>query len=253
MCRRIRPSARSRAGTGGDDIAAGQLLVRPAAALAELRGDRQKLPHAVSSAAIAARSGWVGTNLLTTTRGGTEASFDAYTKLAGEGARWRCVRKHGQALQDDSMFFVSHDDATKRGISFRVLWLNWKDVFGKAHDIPDGDVAGAIRIALTHQPATPSTPGAAALHDPGAPGCSGRGPVPGRSGQRHQRRHPTQQPSRRPGPEPPRNTPPQAQSPTRPQQPAPGRSPPPPSRPRAAPAGSCRSRPGRSPGCGRSR
>lgn len=89
-----------------------------------------------------------GKNLLVTSGGGTDASFDAYTKIAGEGARWQCVRKHGHALQDDSMFFVTHTDTKKYGISFKTLWLNWRDVFGKAYDIPDGDVAAAVRRGI---------------------------------------------------------------------------------------------------------
>ena len=99
-----------------------------------------------------------GTNLLTTSGGGTDASFDAYTKIAGEGARWQCVRRHGQALQDDSMFFVSVGPA-KHGVSFKTLWLSWKSVFGKAYDIPDADVAVAIRRGLMAHPRAAPTRG----------------------------------------------------------------------------------------------
>lgn len=106
-----------------------------------------------------------GTNLLTSSTGATDVAFDAYTKLAGEGARWQCVRKHGAALQDDSMFFVSHTDGTKRGISFRVLWLNWRDVFNKAYDIPDGEVAAAIRSGMAKVRRTPVARGQFARDD----------------------------------------------------------------------------------------
>ncbi len=107
----------------------------------------------------------MGTNLLTTSGGGTDASFDAYTKIAGEGARWQCVRAHGHALQDDTMFYVEHTDATKRGVSFRMLWLNWRDVFGKAYDVPDTEVAAAITTAMTKRRGTKAARGCFARGD----------------------------------------------------------------------------------------
>lgn len=106
-----------------------------------------------------------GVNLLGASAGASAASLDAYTKIAGEGARWQCVRKHGAALQDDTMFYVAHGDATKRGISFRVLWLNWKSVFGKAYDIADGEVAAAIRAGLAQPRGTSAAIGRFARDD----------------------------------------------------------------------------------------
>jgi hypothetical protein len=84
------------------------------------------------------------TNLLAETGGSSEHSLDAYTKIAGEGARWQCVRAHAAKLQDDSYFFVTNVDGLY-GITFRDLWLNWLTVFNKTYDVPDAEVSAAIR------------------------------------------------------------------------------------------------------------
>jgi hypothetical protein len=84
------------------------------------------------------------TNLLAETGGSSEHSLDAYTKIAGEGARWQCVRAHAAKLQDNSYFFVTNVDGLY-GITFRDLWLNWLTVFNKTYDVPDADVSAAIR------------------------------------------------------------------------------------------------------------
>jgi hypothetical protein len=79
------------------------------------------------------------------TTGGGARSFDAYTKLVGEGARWRCVRAHAHRLRDDSLFFVisRHGDVAY-GVTFRTLWGSWAKVFDKDYDISDRRVADAI-------------------------------------------------------------------------------------------------------------
>jgi hypothetical protein len=79
------------------------------------------------------------------TAGGTEHSFDAYTKIAGEGARWKCVRNHASGLANDSLFFVWDTGGAVNGVSFESLWLSWASVFGKRYDIDDATVASAIR------------------------------------------------------------------------------------------------------------
>jgi hypothetical protein len=87
-----------------------------------------------------------GRLLLDLTEGDDEQSFDAYTKIAGEGARWICVRKHTGKLWDGTRFF------TKSGVNprnvdfvyFADLWKTWKDTFGKAYDIPDATVKSRI-------------------------------------------------------------------------------------------------------------
>ncbi len=96
-----------------------------------------------------------GRLLLDLTEGDDEQSFDAYTKIAGEGARWICVRKHTSKLWDGTRFF------TKSGVNprnvdfvyFADLWKTWKDTFGKAYDIPDATVkthiaAGTIACSV---------------------------------------------------------------------------------------------------------
>ena len=87
-----------------------------------------------------------GETLFESTTGGEASHFDAYTKLVGEGARWRCVRAHGRLLRDDSLFFVigrSGDYAY--GVTFETLWKSWKKVFDKDFNISDRRVADAIR------------------------------------------------------------------------------------------------------------
>jgi hypothetical protein len=83
--------------------------------------------------------------LFESTTGGRASHFDAYTKLVGEGARWRCVRAHGRRLRDDSLFFVFGSGGYAYGVTFETLWKSWKKVFNKDFDIPDGRVADAIR------------------------------------------------------------------------------------------------------------
>lgn len=88
-------------------------------------------------------------NLFDETYGTTEESFDAYTKIAGEGARWVCVRNHAGDLRNDSYFYVTDTDErgyrTYWGVKFVGLWLSWDSVFGKAYNISDEWVASAIR------------------------------------------------------------------------------------------------------------
>ena len=81
--------------------------------------------------------------LIDATGGGGEASFDAYTKIAGEGARWQCVRQHASHLSNDSYFFIT-ERGRNYGVTFKTLWLSWKSAFGKAYDIDDAEVAAAI-------------------------------------------------------------------------------------------------------------
>lgn len=70
-----------------------------------------------------------------------EVGLDAYTKFAGEGARWQCVRNHLSKLRDNSWFYT-REPKTKQvwGVTFRTLWASWKSDFDKAYDIPDAKV-----------------------------------------------------------------------------------------------------------------
>lgn len=100
------------------------------------------------------RDAWTGpannANVLTQSGGGTATAFDAYTKIVGEGARWQCVAAHAANLTNNSVFFTDHprDGRKVRGVTFRTLWLSWKDVFGKRYDIPDSEVKAAIDRGL---------------------------------------------------------------------------------------------------------
>jgi hypothetical protein len=82
--------------------------------------------------------------LFESTTGGEARHFDAYTKLVGEGARWRCVRAHGRRLRDDSLFFVVGRSGDAYGVTFETLWKSWKKVFDKDYNISDRRVADAI-------------------------------------------------------------------------------------------------------------
>ncbi len=86
-------------------------------------------------------------NILAETLGGAEHNLDAYTKLAGEGARWQCVRRHAANLHDDSLFYTAHaTDANKvLAIDFKTLWITWAETFDKDYDIADNVVAAKLR------------------------------------------------------------------------------------------------------------
>ena len=85
-------------------------------------------------------------NILAQTVGSDEHNLDAYTKLAGEGARWQCVRKHAANLQDDTMFYTAHPTDTNKvlAIDFRTLWITWAETFDKDYDIADATVADKL-------------------------------------------------------------------------------------------------------------
>jgi hypothetical protein len=81
------------------------------------------------------------------TAGTGEKNVDAYTKIAGEGARWQCVRNHASKLKNDSRFFTANaaDEQMVFAIPFKKLWLNWKAGFNNKYNIPDAEVAGALK------------------------------------------------------------------------------------------------------------
>jgi|GEM_PF-3083143 len=80
----------------------------------------------------------------TKTKEESEKSWDAYTKLAGEGARFHCVKAHINNIQDDSLFYTEKDTTTVYAISFVTLWKKWQNIFGSKYNIPDIDVKTAI-------------------------------------------------------------------------------------------------------------
>lgn len=69
---------------------------------------------------------------------------DAYTKLAGEGARFQCVRRNMQWINDDTVFYKPTYDPDKRGVAFKELWKTWSASFGKKYDIKDNEIVTAM-------------------------------------------------------------------------------------------------------------
>ena len=60
---------------------------------------------------------------------------DAYTKLAGEGARFCCVRNHLDAINDSTIF--SYEGTS---ISFTNLYGQWRSGFGNRFNISDDEI-----------------------------------------------------------------------------------------------------------------
>ena len=73
-----------------------------------------------------------------------EERLDAVTKIAGEGARWLCVRNHTPFLTNNSKFFVRRGGGQIWWMDFNSLWLSWASAFKKAYNIPDATVRVAI-------------------------------------------------------------------------------------------------------------
>jgi Domain of unknown function (DUF4157) len=95
----------------------------------------------------AAEGGIARTNLLALSeRGGEEQHLDAYTKIAGEGARWQCVRNHASKLTNTSRFFtIGYTKGKAWTVTFKSLWLGWRDYFDKKYDISDRTVADKLK------------------------------------------------------------------------------------------------------------
>jgi len=78
--------------------------------------------------------------------GGKSKRLDAVTKLAGEGARWQCVRLHAAHLRDSSRFYTQlQGDTRKAYITLERLWGTWGAKFGSAFNIPNDTVKQVIR------------------------------------------------------------------------------------------------------------
>ena len=65
-------------------------------------------------------------------------NFDAYTKLAGEGARFQCVRRNIATIADDTVIHVSGQN---QGVKFCDLWKTWSASFDKKYNITDREIA----------------------------------------------------------------------------------------------------------------
>ncbi|PJC96032.1 hypothetical protein GQ37_024425 [Janthinobacterium sp. BJB1] len=96
--------------------------------------------HALGDDGLMASAGTLGATIVS-----SEQAFDSTTKLAGEGARFRCVQRHQGALTDNSKFFIRLDDSNMAWVTFNTLWLTWSATFGKIFGISDDAVATALK------------------------------------------------------------------------------------------------------------
>lgn len=71
-------------------------------------------------------------------------NFDAYTKLAGEGARFQCVRRNIGRITNNTVIYAAGE---KEGVRFSELWLTWSASFDKEYDISDRTVAQKLLLA----------------------------------------------------------------------------------------------------------
>ena len=78
--------------------------------------------------------------------GGRGKRLDAMTKLAGEGARWECVRRHATRLRNSSRFYTRHPDGSRRKayITFERLWGMWGSHFNSEFNIANARVVQVI-------------------------------------------------------------------------------------------------------------
>lgn len=99
-------------------------------------------------------------NLLGLTAGGGEKNLDAYTKIVGEGARWKCIRNNLGIVQNDSLIYTNDPGTarkttskgkfknfTRPGIRFKDLWKTWSGEFSKAYDIENSEVKAKLQRA----------------------------------------------------------------------------------------------------------
>lgn len=74
-------------------------------------------------------------------------TYDAITKIAGEGARWQCVRDNAGKLKNKSRFYTKdeHDDSKFYYVSFEKLWKSWKTHFDNKFNIPNDVVVDKLK------------------------------------------------------------------------------------------------------------
>lgn len=77
-------------------------------------------------------------------------SADAITKLAGEGARWRCVGENAGTVRDDTKIYTNENSGNLltpvvRYVSFQALWKSWQATFNKAYGISDATVVSKLK------------------------------------------------------------------------------------------------------------
>ena len=73
-----------------------------------------------------------------------EASLDANTKMAGEAARFNCVKNQLLNLRDDTYFFTHTEERDVQWVKFADLWLTWSATFNKDFGISDEEVKTAV-------------------------------------------------------------------------------------------------------------
>jgi hypothetical protein len=85
-------------------------------------------------------------NILELAKGNTPEGLDAYTKLAGEGARFMCVRNAMSKLSNDTYFYcsVKGDPTQVHTVRFDELWVAWATKFDKRYNIPNGMIIEAL-------------------------------------------------------------------------------------------------------------
>ena len=65
---------------------------------------------------------------------------DAYAKLAGEGARFCCIRNNMDRITNNTVFFFSNKFGRRLGITTQKLWSTWSTLFSKEYNISDKDI-----------------------------------------------------------------------------------------------------------------
>lgn len=68
-------------------------------------------------------------------------NFDAYTKLAGEGARFQCVRENMDRLTDNTVFHIKNE---LEGVRFCELWKTWSATFHKKYNIQNNEIVSEL-------------------------------------------------------------------------------------------------------------
>lgn len=86
-------------------------------------------------------------NILELAKGNAREGLDAYTKLAGEGARFVCVRSNMSRLSNDTYFYcsVTGDDTKVYTVRFDELWVAWATRFDKQYNIPNSRIIELLR------------------------------------------------------------------------------------------------------------
>ena len=78
----------------------------------------------------------------------SESAADAYTKLAGEGARFLCVRNNIDKISDNTVF---HAPSENQGITFSDLWCSWGATFDCQFNIPDNVIITELLSTTTKE------------------------------------------------------------------------------------------------------